>query len=861
MSKKLTPLMKQYWDIKHKYPDTIILFRVGDFYETFADDAHIASKVLGIVLTKRSNGAAAEEDLAGFPYHSLDTYLPRLVRAGYRVAICEQLEDPKLAKTIVKRGVTELVTPGVVFSDNVLTKDYNFLATFYFDNDIYGISLLDVSTGDFLATQGSRDFIKRILDLYHPTEVLLSKEQKEQFIELFGNYPTFTFEKWIFQYDFARDRLIEQFETENLKGFGIEDMSIAQICAGVSLYYVTTTQQRHLSNIISISRIDNNDYMWLDKFTISNLELLAPMHPEGVSFRSIIDQCSTPMGSRLLSKWIIMPILYINIINWRLDIVDYFVQNTDKLKQISVKLKSIGDIERMVGRLASKKINPRELLQLANSIEGAFDIQKLLNEVPRFFNNKTKIDDEILKIVDKIRKTILDEPAVSVQKGDVIRNNVNAELDDLRNIKNHSKDFLKEILQREIKNTGISSLKIGYNNIFGYYFEVTNVHKNKVPTSWIRKQTLTQAERYTTEELKTYEDKILGAEARIQQLEIEEYDKLLNELISFCKDILNAGHLIAEVDVLANFAHLAITNNYHRPILTNDFTIDIKQGRHPVIEKMLKAGEKYVPNDLYLDTESQQIIILTGPNMAGKSAFLRQTALIVLMAHIGSFVPADEAVLSITDKLFTRVGASDNISLGESTFMMEMNETASILNNLSERSLILLDEIGRGTSTFDGISIAMAIIEYLHNHPYYRPKTIFATHYHELNEVADYLERVKNYHFSVKEIDNKIIFLRKLEPDGSEHSFGIHVARMAGMPKIVVERADMILKQLEADRESKTWNEKSSNEAIQLSLFQLDDPLLEELRQMILSIDIDQLTPLDALMQLNLLKSKLKSGK
>lgn len=862
MSKKITPLMKQYWDIKNKYPDTIILFRVGDFYETFADDAHIASKVLGIVLTKRSNGAAAEEDLAGFPYHSLDTYLPRLVRAGYRVAICEQLEDPKLAKTIVKRGVTELVTPGVVFSDNVLSiKDNNFLATFFFENEVYGISLLDVSTGDFLATQGSRDFIKRILDLYHPTEVLLSKEQKELFIELFGNYPTFTFEKWIFQYDFARDRLIEQFETDNLKGFGIEDMPIAQICAGVSLYYVTTTQQRHLSNLISISRIDNNDYMWLDKFTISNLELLAPMHPEGVSFRSTMDQCSTPMGSRLLSKWIIMPILDINIINWRLDIVDYFVHNIDKLKQIQVKLKSIGDIERMVGRLASKKINPRELLQLANSTECAFDIQKLLNEVPRFFSNTIKIDDETLKIVDKIRKTILDEPAASIQKGDVIRNNVNTELDDLRNIKNHSKELLKEILQREIKNTGISSLKIGYNNIFGYYFEVTNLHKNKVPTSWIRKQTLTQAERYTTEELKTYEDKILSAEARIQQIEIEEYDNLLNDLISFCRDILNAGHLIAEVDVLANFAHLALTNNYQRPILTEDFTIDIKQGRHPVIEKMLKAGEKYIPNDLYLDTDSQQIIILTGPNMAGKSAFLRQTALIVLMAHIGSFVPADEAVISITDKLFTRVGASDNISLGESTFMMEMNETASILNNLSERSLILLDEIGRGTSTFDGISIAMAIIEYLHNHPYYRPKTIFATHYHELNEVADYLERVKNYHFSVKEIDNKIIFLRKLEPDGSEHSFGIHVARMAGMPKIVVERADMILKQLEADRESKTWNEKLPNEAIQLSLFQLDDPLLEELRQMILSIDIDKLTPLDALMQLNLLKSKLKAGK
>jgi DNA mismatch repair protein MutS len=862
MAKKVTPLMKQYWEIKNKYPDTIILFRVGDFYETFGDDAHIASEVLGIVLTKRSNGAAAEEDLAGFPYHSLDTFLPRLVRAGYRVAICEQLEDPKLAKTIVKRGVTELVTPGVVFTDNVLSqKENNFLATCYSQNDVYGLALLDVSTGDFLATQGSSDFIKRILDSYHPTEVLLSKEQKDQFIELFGNYPVFTFEKWIFQFDFARDKLIEQFETDNLKGFGIEDMPIAQICAGVALYYITTTQQKHLSNLITISRIDNDDYMWLDKFTISNLELLTSMHPEGVSLFKIMDQCNTPMGSRLLSKWIIMPILDKKIINWRLDVVDYFVHNKDIIQQIREKLKNIGDIERMVGRLASKKINPRELLQLANAIEYAFEIQKLLNEVPKFFDKLDKIDDKTFQLIDKIRNTIIDEPAVSIQKGDVIRNAINAELDELRNIKNHSKELLKEILQREIKNTGISSLKIGYNNIFGYYFEVTNAHKNKVPTSWIRKQTLTQAERYTTEELKTYEEKILGAEARIQQLEIEEYDNLLNDLIYFCKDLLLTGHLIAEIDVLTNFAYLAILNNYNRPILTDDYTLNIKQGRHPVIEKMLKAGEKYVPNDLYLDIGSQQIIVLTGPNMAGKSAFLRQTALIVLMAQMGSFVPADEAVISITDKLFTRVGASDNISLGESTFMMEMNETASILNNLSERSLILLDEIGRGTSTFDGISIAMAIIEYLHNHPYYRPKTIFATHYHELNEVADYLERVKNYHFSVKEIDKKIIFLRKLEPGGSEHSFGIHVARMAGMPKIIVERADMILKQLEADRESKTWDEKSTGDAIQLSLFQLDDPLLDEIRQMILSLDIDKLTPLDALMQLNLLKSKLKSSK
>ena len=589
MAKKVTPLMKQYWEIKNKYPDTIILFRVGDFYETFGDDAHIASEVLGIVLTKRSNGAAAEEDLAGFPYHSLDTFLPRLVRAGYRVAICEQLEDPKLAKTIVKRGVTELVTPGVVFTDNVLSqKENNFLATCYSQNEVYGLALLDVSTGDFLATQGSSDFIKRILDSYHPTEVLLSKEQKDQFIELFGNYPVFTFEKWIFQFDFARDKLIEQFETDNLKGFGIEDMPIAQICAGVALYYITTTQQKHLSNLITISRIDNDDYMWLDKFTISNLELLTSMHPEGVSLFKIMDQCNTPMGSRLLSKWIIMPILDKKIINWRLDVVDYFVHNKDIIQQIREKLKNIGDIERMVGRLASKKINPRELLQLANAIEYAFEIQKLLNEVPNIFDKLDKIDDKSFKLIDKIRNTIIDEPAVSIQKGDVIRNAINAELDELRNIKNHSKELLKEILQREIKNTGISSLKIGYNNIFGYYFEVTNAHKNKVPTSWIRKQTLTQAERYTTEELKTYEEKILGAEARIQQLEIEEYDNLLNDLIYFCKDLLLTGHLIAEIDVLTNFDYLAILNNYNRPILTDDYTLNIKQGRHPVIEKMLK---------------------------------------------------------------------------------------------------------------------------------------------------------------------------------------------------------------------------------------------------------------------------------
>ncbi|MFA6634191.1 MAG: DNA mismatch repair protein MutS [Bacteroidales bacterium] len=862
MAKKLTPLMKQYWEIKSQYPDTILLFRIGDFYETFGEDARIASQVLGIVLTKRHSGAAADEDLAGFPHHSLDTYLPRLVRAGYRVAICEQLEDPKLAKTIVKRGVTELVTPGVVFTDNVLMKkENNFLAAYYYEKDLHGIALLDVSTGDFFATQGDKDFIKRILESHHPTEVLLSKEQKEYFLDDLGDYPVFTFDSWIFQYDFARDKLIEQFETENLKGFGLEDMPLAQICAGVSLYYVSSTQQRQLSNITSISRIDNNDYMWLDNFTIKNLELLEPLHNEGISFRKIIDHCVTPMGSRLLSRWIIMPIIDINIINWRLNIVDFFVNNNEKLQLIRENLSSIGDIERMVGRLASQKINPKELLQLANAIDVAFNIQKILDDVPDFFNNKKKIDHKLINIVNKIRNTIVEEPPASIQKGDCIKDGINVELDELRNIKNHSKEILKEILQREIKNTGIASLKIGFNNIFGYYFEVTNPHKNKVPASWVRKQTLTQAERYTTEELKTYEDKIISAETRIMQLELEEYDILLDGLIPYCRDLLYAGHLIAELDVLTNFAHIAIINDYKRPVLTDDLIIDIDQGRHPVIEKMLKAGERYIPNDLYLDTNNQQIIVLTGPNMAGKSAFLRQTALIVIMAQMGSFVPANKAIIGIVDKLFTRVGASDNISLGESTFMMEMNETASILNNLSERSLILLDEIGRGTSTFDGISIAMAIIEYLHNHPYYRPKTIFATHYHELNEVANYLERVKNFHFSVKEIDNKIIFLRKLEEGGTEHSFGIHVARMAGIPNIVVNRANNILKQLEADRENNKWEEKPLNKGIQLSLFQLDDPLLEELRQMILSLDLDQLTPLEALMQLNLIKSKLKSSK
>jgi DNA mismatch repair protein MutS len=862
MAKKLTPLMKQYWEIKSQYPDTILLFRIGDFYETFGEDARIASQVLGIVLTKRHSGAAADEDLAGFPHHSLDTYLPRLVRAGYRVAICEQLEDPKLAKTIVKRGVTELVTPGVVFTDNVLMqKENNFLAAYYYEKDLHGIALLDVSTGDFFATQGDKDFIKRILESHHPTEVLLSKEQKEYFLDDLGDYPVFTFDSWIFQYDFARDKLIEQFETENLKGFGLEDMPLAQICAGVSLYYVSSTQQRQLSNITSISRIDNNDYMWLDNFTIKNLELLEPLHNEGISFRKIIDHCVTPMGSRLLSRWIIMPIIDINIINWRLNIVDFFVNNNEKLQLIRENLSSIGDIERMVGRLASQKINPKELLQLANAIDVAFNIQKILDDVPDFFNNKKKIDHKLINIVNKIRNTIVEEPPASIQKGDCIKDGINVELDELRNIKNHSKEILKEILQREIKNTGIASLKIGFNNIFGYYFEVTNPHKNKVPASWVRKQTLTQAERYTTEELKTYEDKIISAETRIMQLELEEYDILLDGLIPYCRDLLYAGHLIAELDVLTNFAHIAIINDYKRPVLTDDLIIDIDQGRHPVIEKMLKAGERYIPNDLYLDTNNQQIIVLTGPNMAGKSAFLRQTALIVIMAQMGSFVPANKAIIGIVDKLFTRVDASDNISLGESTFMMEMNETASILNNLSERSLILLDEIGRGTSTFDGISIAMAIIEYLHNHPYYRPKTIFATHYHELNEVANYLERVKNFHFSVKEIDNKIIFLRKLEEGGTEHSFGIHVARMAGIPNIVVNRANNILKQLEADRENNKWEEKPLNKGIQLSLFQLDDPLLEELRQMILSLDLDQLTPLEALMQLNLIKSKLKSSK
>ena len=860
-----TPLMKQYYNVKAKHPDAILLFRVGDFYETFGEDAIKASEILGITLTRRANGSASFVELAGFPYHALDTYLPKLVRAGQRVAICEQLEDPKLAKKIVKRGITELITPGISLNDNVLThKENNFLAAVHIDKKIAGVSFLDISTGEFFLSEGTIDYIDQLLNNFQPKEVLYEKKKKELFLESFGTkFYTYKLDDWIFTADAANDRLLKQFETSSLKGFGIQSLSFGIIAAGAILYYLDITQHEQLGHITSLSRIEEDKYVWLDKFTIRNLELFHSPYEGAKTLIDIIDRTLSPMGGRLLKRWISLPLKDIQPINERLDIVQHMVEKGIFKDEITILLRQIGDLERLASKAAMNRINPREAGQLNKALRAIGRLKELCEGsgcIPL-----VKIGEQLNPchlIAEKIEHDLNNDPPIQINRGNIIAEGVSPDLDELRLILYNGKDYLADLQDRESARTGISSLKVGYNNIFGYYIEVRNTHKDKVPAEWIRKQTLVSAERYITEELKEYEDKILGAEEKILNLETKLFNDLVLAIVEYIPLIQLNAMLVAKLDCLQSFASVSSENNYVRPILDDSKTLDISDGRHPVIEKQLSAGESYVPNDLFLDTEDQQIIILTGPNMSGKSALLRQTALIVLMAQVGCFVPAKAASIGVVDKIFTRVGASDNISLGESTFMVEMNETASILNNLSERSLILLDEIGRGTSTYDGISIAWAMVEYLHESRL-RAKTLFATHYHELNEMENSFSRVKNYNVSIKEMNNKVIFLRKLKRGGSEHSFGIHVAKMAGMPRSVVNRADEILKELEQGHEKKELAKPiaeiaGQREGLQLSIFQLDDPVLKQIRDEILEIDINNLTPLEALNKLYNIKKYLK---
>ncbi len=863
---KETPLMKQYNEIKGKYPDALLLFRVGDFYETFSDDAIKASKILGIVLTKRRNGAASFVELAGFPHHSLDTYLPKLVKAGQRVAICEQLEDPKKTKSIVKRGVTELVSPGVTFDDNVLNhKENNFLAGIEFNEKNSGISFLDVSTGEFFVTEGNNEYIDKLIQSFKPSEIIVQKNKLDTFIQRFGNkFYLSTFDSWIFTEEFSYETLIKHFKTQSLKGFGVEKMTKGTIAAGSIIHYLKETHHDKLAHISSLSRINEDKYVWLDTFTIRNLELYGSSFNASVGLIDVMDKTVSPMGARLLRKWLALPLKNIEDINSRLEIVEYFTKNTEIQSEIKRLLKSIGDLERLISKVVIGKVNPRELIYIKNSLYSIEEIITLLSS-QNFKPLQYLVDllNPCLSIRNELEHSLKKEPPANINKGEVISEGVSKELDNYRELAHSGKDYLLKIQQREVERTGISSLKIGYNNVFGYYLEVTNKYKEDVPEEWHRKQTLTNAERYITEELKEYEQKILGAEEKILSLEIELFQKIIQAVAQFIKPIQINASVLAKLDVLLSFAVLAQENNYVRPKLNKGFSLDIVDGRHPVIETQLNIGEDYIPNDIYLDTEEQQIIILTGPNMSGKSALLRQTALIVLMAQMGSFVSATSAEIGIVDKIFTRVGASDNLSSGESTFMMEMNETASILNNISNRSLIILDEIGRGTSTYDGISIAWSITEYLHEHKTYRPKVLFATHYHELNEMTEYFKRIKNYSVSVKEINKAVIFLRKLVAGGSEHSFGIHVARMAGVPKEIVERADELLAIFEQSRNKKGSKKTKSNipDDYQLSFIQLDDPLLIEMKEDIMNIDINTLTPVEALMKLNQIKKLLSKGK
>ncbi len=840
----------------------MLLFRVGDFYETFGDDARKASEILGITLTKRANGAASFVDLAGFPHHAIDTYLPKLVRAGQRVAICEQLEDPKLAKKIVKRGITELVTPGVSLNDNVLShKENNFLACIHLIQGAAGIAFLDISTGEFLTAEGNYDYVDKLLSSFSPKEILFERGKYKIFIEHFGDkYYTYKLDDWVFTEEAAYGRLLKQFETSSLKGFGVSNLKLGIIAAGAILQYLEITQHNKIKHISSLSRIEEDHYVWLDKFTMRNLELFQSINEGGKTLLEVLDKTVSPMGSRLLKRWIALPLKDIKPINERLDIIEYFLKNPDLKEEIDDQILQIGDLERLVSKVAAGRINPREVVQLKNALTSIKPVKELCNKSKEPGLRKIAEQLNPCKLIrDRIEKEVQPDPPYLLNKGNVIARGVSKELDELRDILHSGKDFLVGLQQRESKRTGIPSLKVAYNNVFGYYIEVRNTHKDKVPDDWIRKQTLVSAERYVTAELKEYEDKILGAEEKILELETTLFNELVMSIVDFVAPIqLNASQ-VARLDCLLSFSKCAVENKYYRPEINDTEIIEITQGRHPVIEKQLPPDESYIANDVYLDNKKQQIIIITGPNMSGKSALLRQTALIILMAQIGSFVPAQASKIGYVDKIFTRVGASDNISLGESTFMVEMNETASILNNMSERSLILLDEIGRGTSTYDGISIAWAMVEYIHEHPRAHAKTLFATHYHELNEMENSFERVKNYNVSVKELDDKVIFLRKLKRGGSEHSFGIHVARMAGIPKSVVSRANEILAELEKSHQKQSLTKPVSGlaekrEGYQLSFFQLDDPVLKQIRDEIANADIDNLTPVEALNKLNEIK-------
>jgi DNA mismatch repair protein MutS len=857
---KETPLMKQYNEIKRKYPDACLLFRVGDFYETFGEDAIRASKILGIVLTKRGAGSETETALAGFPHHSLNTYLPKLVKAGLRVAICDQLEDPKMTKTIVKRGVTELITPGVAMNDEVLqSKSNNFLASIYFGKKQLGVAFLDVSTGEFLTAQGNEEYIDKLLQNFSPSEILIQKNNKLHFKEVFGDkFNVFYLEDWVYKEDYALETLINHFQTNSLKGFGIEELLDGIIASGAVLFYLSETQHNKVQHISSIQRIAEDGYIWMDRFTIRNLELYHSHSQNAVTLLDVIDRTLSPMGSRLLKRWLALPLKDIHKIRNRHEVVSYLKGNQEILQKIQSQIKQISDLERLISKVATGKISPREVIYLKESLDAIIPIKNLALESKQ---EAVRVIGDSLHGCDllreKIKTTLNQDAPVAIAKGNAIAVGINPELDELRNISYAGKEYLEGIERRESELTGISSLKISFNNVFGYYIEVRNTHKEKVPAEWIRKQTLVNAERYITEELKEYETKILGAEEKIHQIESQLFEQLVSWIATYIKPVQLNANLVAQLDCLTSFAQLAIECNYVCPILDESFELEITNGRHPVIEKQLPFGVPYVPNDVFLDRETQQIIMITGPNMSGKSAILRQTALIVLLAQMGSFVPAEKVRMGIVDKIFTRVGASDNISMGESTFMVEMNETASILNNISERSLVLLDEIGRGTSTYDGISIAWAIAEFLHENPA-RPKTLFATHYHELNEMSELLPRIQNYNVSVKELKDTVLFIRKLVKGGSAHSFGIHVAKMAGMPQTVIQKAQKLLKKLEKNHSSDALNTiKSSKEDMQLTIFSMDDPLLEEIREDILSLDINTLTPVEALMKLNELKKIL----
>jgi DNA mismatch repair protein MutS len=852
--------MKQYNEIKRKYPDACLLFRVGDFYETFGEDAVRASKILGIVLTKRGAGSETETALAGFPHHSLNTYLPKLVKAGLRVAICDQLEDPKMTKTIVKRGVTELITPGVSMNDEVLqSRSNNFLASVYFGKKQLGVSFLDVSTGEFLTSQGNEEYIDKLLQNFSPSEILIQKNNRNQFKETFGDkFNVFFLEDWVYKEDYASETLNNHFQTNSLKGFGVEELVDGIIASGAILFYLSETQHNKVQHISSIQRIAEDAYIWMDRFTIRNLELYHSHSQNAVTLLDVIDKTLSPMGSRLLKRWLALPLKDIHKIRSRHEVVSYLKENETVFQKMQYQIKQISDLERLISKVATGKISPREVIYLKESLDAIIPIKTIALESKQ---EAVRIIGDSLHACDllreKIKTTLNQDAPVAIAKGNAIAIGVHSELDELRNIAFSGKEFLDGIEKRESEITGISSLKISFNSVFGYYIEVRNTHKDKVPAEWIRKQTLVNAERYITEELKEYETKILGAEDKIHQIESHLFEQLVSWISTYIKQVQLNANLIAQLDCLISFTQLAIENDYVCPILDDTFELEIVNGRHPVIEKQLPVGVPYVPNDVFLDRESQQVIMITGPNMSGKSAILRQTALIVLLAQMGSFVPAEKVRMGIVDKIFTRVGASDNISMGESTFMVEMNETASILNNISERSLVLLDEIGRGTSTYDGISIAWAIAEFLHENPA-RPKTLFATHYHELNEMSELLPRIQNYNVSVKELKETVLFIRKLVKGGSAHSFGIHVAKMAGMPQTVIQKAQKLLKKLEKNHSSDALDTiTSSKEDMQLTIFSMDDPLLEEIREDILSLDINTLTPVEALMKLNELKKIL----